>query len=85
MRRQRTSSRPYRRWGKGKGVRRQPVGGGVCYSWGEILHFKQLTRVGGKSDGRPDFKKERKKNKKSESFFPLNFNVYIDLDKMERA
>ena len=44
------------------------------------MHFKQLARFGGKSHGRPDFKRE-KQNKKSESFFPLNFNVYIDLER----
>ena len=53
--RQRTISRPYRRWGRGKGVGSQPVGGGLCYSWGEILHFKHLVRFGGKSHGRRDF------------------------------
>ena len=29
--------------------------------------------------------REKNKTKKSESFFPVNFNVYIDLDNMERA
>ena len=52
---QRTTSRPYRRRGRGQGVRLQPVGEGVCYSWSEIFHFKQLARFGGKSHGRPDF------------------------------
>ena len=35
------------------------------------------ARFGGKSHGRPDFKE---KNDKNESFFPLNFIVYINLD-----
>ena len=29
--------------------------------------------------------REEKKKKKKESFFPLNFNVYINLDNRERA
>ena len=41
--------------GGGEGVRSQPVEGGVCYSWGEILHFNYLVRFGGKSHDRPDF------------------------------
>ena len=41
--------------GGAKGVRSQPVGGWVCYSWGEILHFKHLVRFGGKSHDRPVF------------------------------
>ena len=31
------------------------------------------------------FREEKTNNKKNESFFPLNFNVYINLDNRERA
>ena len=51
--------------------------------WGEILHFKNLARFGGKSHGRPDLQAEKKNNNnnnKAESFFRLNFNVYINED-----
>ena len=34
---------------------------------------------------RPGLLEENKKNKKAKSFFPLNFNVYINLDNGERA
>ena len=37
------------------------VGGRVCYSWGEILHFKQLACFDGKSHGRSSFLGEKKK------------------------
>ena len=54
------SIRPYRPWRRGKGVRRHSSGEGVCYSWGEILHFKQLACFDGKSHGRSDFWGEKK-------------------------
>ena len=31
------------------------------------------------------FRGKQNKNKKNEPFFPLNFNVYINLDNRERA
>ena len=63
-------------------------------SWGETLYFKHPARLGGKSHGHRDFKREteRKKtkqnnnnNEKAESFVRLNFNVYINVDNRERA
>ena len=45
------------------------------------MHFKHPARFGGKSHGHPEFKRENKK----ESFFSLNFNVYVNLDNRERA
>ena len=38
----------------------QPIRGGVCYSRGEIFNFKHLTHFGGKSHGRPGFKRKKK-------------------------
>ena len=40
-----------------------------------------LVRFGSKSHDRSDLKREEK----NESFFPLNFNVYINLDNREGA
>ena len=45
-----------------------------------FLHFKHPTHFGSKSHGHADFV-----FKKNESFIPLNFNVYINLDNRERA
>ena len=53
--------------------------------WGEILHFKHLASFGGKSHGRPDLQREKNNNNKAESFFRLNFNVYINVDNREKA
>ena len=50
------------------------------------MHFKHLARFGGKSHGRPDLQGEKKNNNnKAESFFGLNFNVYINVDGREKA
>ena len=51
------------------------------------MHSKHLARFGGKSHGHRARTLEEKKNKtqKTESFFPLNFNVYINLDNRERT
>ena len=43
-------------------------------SWGEILHFKQRERFGGKSHCHQDFETEKPRTKLS---LRLNFNVYI--------
>ena len=91
--RQRSVERwPYRLWGRGKGVRSQHVGGGVCYSWVEILHFKHPARFGSKSHDHQDFQGKKtttttttRRRKKIGLFFPLNLNVYINLDKLARA
>ena len=50
------------------------------------MHSKHLARFGGKSYGhRARTLEEKKKKQKTESFFPLNFNVYINLDNRERT
>ena len=50
------------------------------------MHFKHLARFGVKSHGHRARTLEEKTNKqKTESFFPLNFNVYINLDNRERT
>ena len=50
-----------------------PLGEEFVIAEEKFLHFKHPAHFGGKSHGRPD------------SFFPLNFNVYINLDNRERA
>ena len=52
-------------------------------SLGEILHFKHLPRV----SAWPPGSLERINNKvnKDDSFFRLNFNVFIDVDNREKA
>ena len=54
-------------------------------SWSENLPFKHPAYFGGKSHGHPDFKREKKNSNKAESFFPLNFNVCINVEHRERA
>ena len=51
------------------------------------MHFKHLARFGGKSHGRPDLhgEKNNNNNNKAESFFGLNFNVYINVDNREKV
>ena len=46
------------------------------------MHSKHLARFGAKSHGHAA---RTFGGKKTESFFPLNFNVYINLDNRERA
>ena len=48
------------------------------------MYLRHPVRFGGKSRGHPDFWREQNNNK-NESFFSLNFNVYINLDNRERA
>ena len=61
--------------------------------WGESLHFKHLARFGGKSHGRPRLLEKlnnnnnNNDNNKAESFFRVNFDVFINVDttqKLER-
>ena len=47
--------------------------------------FQASARFGGKSHGHQDFQREKLNNKKAESFLPLNFNIYIDVNNRERA
>ena len=49
------------------------------------MHFKHLARFGGKSHGRADLREKNNKNNKDESFFTLNFNVYINVDNREKV
>ena len=62
--------------GEGKGVRRQPVEGGVCYSLGESL-YSSTSLVSAINHTWPPgiLEREKTKQKKTESFFPL---VYIN-------
>ena len=48
--------------------------------WGEILHFKHLARFGGNR-----MAALTNNNKKAESFFRLNFNIYTNVDNREKA
>ena len=48
------------------------------------MHLKYPARFGDKLHGRLDFWKENK-NINKESFFSLNFNVYINVDNRETA
>ena len=78
LRRQRTTERwPYRLCGRGRGVRSQPVWGGVWNGWGEMFAFQAPRSFITWPPGRL-----KKKNK---SFSPLNFNVHINLDNRKRA
>ena len=68
--------------GGGKESQVGPLGEEYVSMWGEILHSKHLARFGGKSHGHAA---RTFRGKKTESFFPLNFNDYINLDNRERA
>ena len=56
-------------------------------SRGKILQFKRArVSIGSKSHGHPDLSREKKyNNNQADSFFRLNFNVYINVGNRERA
>ena len=50
------------------------------------MHFKRPARFGGNHKAARTFKEKKKNNSnKNESFFPPNFNVYINLDNGKRV
>ena len=83
----RTTSRPYRRWGRGRESDVSPSGGGGDNVIAEVkfsissnsLSFRWLITWP------PGLSEIKKNNKKNKSFFALNLNVYINLDNRERA
>ena len=64
---------------RGKGVREQPVGEGICYSWGEIcISITPVVSAVNHMAARTFT--ERRERERKKRFFPLNFNIYIYLD-----
>ena len=72
-----------RNFGSEKIVRRRPYVR-LHVSRGKILHFKYL-RVSAENRIATRTFTDKKNNTKADSFFRLNFNVYIDVDNRERA
>ena len=49
------------------------------------MHFKRPARFGGNHIAARTFKEKKNNSNKNESFFPPNFNVYINLDNGKRV
>ena len=81
--RQRTTSRPYRRWGRGKGERGRETGSspsGKEYVIAEVKFAFQSPRSFRLLITWPPGLLQREERERKKRFFPLNFNIYIYLD-----